>query len=116
STCVLYAVAYVFSLIGWMRLLCRQLVPFFLDGPASHRDLRSFPTRRSSDLMAPTATGRKRHPGYGDAPLRGASCVTITTWQLSRDRKSTRLNSSHVSISYAVFCLKKKKTKDEQST
>src|SRR5699024_363628 len=27
----------------------------------------------------------------------------------SRDRKSTRLNSSHVSISYAVFCLKKKK-------
>src|SRR5699024_11557788 len=28
------------------------------------------------------------------------------------DRKSTRLNSSHVSISYAVFCLKKKKTKE----
>src|SRR5437868_10770123 len=28
----------------------------------------------------------------------------------TRDRKSTRLNSSHVSISYAVFCLKKKKT------
>src|SRR5690554_7569393 len=29
---------------------------------------------------------------------------------LERDRKSTRLNSSHVRISYAVFCLKKKKT------
>src|SRR5699024_11552067 len=29
--------------------------------------------------------------------------------QLKSDRKSTRLNSSHVSISYAVFCLKKKK-------
>src|SRR5437868_12621984 len=28
------------------------------------------------------------------------------------DRKSTRLNSSHVSISYAVFCLKKKKTRE----
>src|SRR5437868_11573350 len=28
----------------------------------------------------------------------------------TKDRKSTRLNSSHVSISYAVFCLKKKKT------
>src|SRR5690625_5555115 len=28
-----------------------------------------------------------------------------------RDRKSTRLNSSHVAISYAVFCLKKKKTR-----
>src|SRR5207249_8637996 len=30
-----------------------------------------------------------------------------------QDRKSTRLNSSHVSISYAVFCLKKKNTKDK---
>src|SRR5437868_13024675 len=30
----------------------------------------------------------------------------------AQDRKSTRLNSSHVSISYAVFCLKKKKNKD----
>src|SRR5438067_5262811 len=30
---------------------------------------------------------------------------------VARDRKSTRLNSSHVSISYAVFCLKKKKIK-----
>src|SRR5438874_4284533 len=30
-----------------------------------------------------------------------------------RDRKSTRLNSSHVEISYAVFCLKKKKTKEQ---
>src|SRR4051812_49886004 len=30
---------------------------------------------------------------------------------LNRDRKSTRLNSSHMSISYAVFCLKKKKKK-----
>src|SRR5207249_12227918 len=30
----------------------------------------------------------------------------------ARDRKSTRLNSSHVSISYAVFCLKKKKKKN----
>src|SRR5690625_5945323 len=31
------------------------------------------------------------------------------TWNISKDRKSTRLNSSHVAISYAVFCLKKKK-------
>src|SRR5690349_24094772 len=31
-----------------------------------------------------------------------------------RDRKSTRLNSSHVEISYAVFCLKKKKKKKRQ--
>src|SRR5205807_3288403 len=34
----------------------------------------------------------------------------------SRDRKSTRLNSSHLVISYAVFCLKKKKTKTMSST
>src|SRR4051812_49949525 len=33
---------------------------------------------------------------------------------LVRDRKSTRLNSSHMSISYAVFCLKKKKKKPKQ--
>src|SRR3712207_7642037 len=32
--------------------------------------------------------------------------------RLRLDRKSTRLNSSHANISYAVFCLKKKKTKD----
>src|SRR5260221_7382883 len=33
-------------------------------------------------------------------------------WQMRRDRKSTRLNSSHTVISYAVFCLKKKKKKE----
>src|SRR5699024_4731403 len=41
------------------------------------------------------------------------------SWSLphhsNRDRKSTRLNSSHVSISYAVFCLKKKKNETAQS-
>src|SRR5207253_7983218 len=35
----------------------------------------------------------------------------LETGCLEKDRKSTRLNSSHVAISYAVFCLKKKKTK-----
>src|SRR5690625_1603453 len=35
----------------------------------------------------------------------------VIAYGLSEDRKSTRLNSSHVAISYAVFCLKKKKTK-----
>src|SRR5207249_12192187 len=35
----------------------------------------------------------------------------VTLEARARDRKSTRLNSSHVSISYAVFCLKKKKKK-----
>src|SRR5438874_8133615 len=35
---------------------------------------------------------------------------------LVTDRKSTRLNSSHVEISYAVFCLKKKKKKNKNRT
>src|SRR5690606_16029008 len=35
--------------------------------------------------------------------------VTNTSFIIYKDRKSTRLNSSHVKISYAVFCLKKKK-------
>src|SRR3712207_7774589 len=42
-----------------------------------------------------------------------ANCWVLDPWVLSRppiaDRKSTRLNSSHANISYAVFCLKKKK-------
>src|SRR2546430_11163603 len=50
---------------------------------------------------APRAAGwwrRRRCPPAGRRP-----------WAPSRDRKSTRLNSSHSQISYAVFCLKKKK-------
>src|SRR2546422_8053866 len=39
-----------------------------------------------------------------------AAPVTPENLSLSRDRKSTRLNSSHGYISYAVFCLKKKRT------
>src|SRR5690606_39538023 len=37
--------------------------------------------------------------------------IRLSTTELGIDRKSTRLNSSHVKISYAVFCLKKKKRK-----
>src|SRR5690242_20813138 len=41
----------------------------------------------------------------------------ISNLQISfQDRKSTRLNSSHMSISYAVFCLKKKKKKIKKTT
>src|SRR3712207_6989011 len=39
-----------------------------------------------------------------------------TTVVLGLDRKSTRLNSSHANISYAVFCLKKKKKKNQINT
>src|SRR5699024_11474266 len=39
----------------------------------------------------------------------------IDDWSETLDRKSTRLNSSHVSISYAVFCLKKKKMYEKEN-
>src|SRR2546422_3977211 len=46
-------------------------------------------------------------------PTRGRRHQTllVSAGQIHQDRKSTRLNSSHGYISYAVFCLKKKKTK-----
>src|SRR5207249_9678854 len=53
-------------------------------------------------------------PGHvEDDAARGLDVILNMSWDhvLGGDRKSTRLNSSHVSISYAVFCLKKKKTK-----
>src|SRR5690625_5585211 len=45
---------------------------------------------------------------YQDLPFHLKIHDTITESSTIRDRKSTRLNSSHVAISYAVFCLKKK--------
>src|SRR5205809_1580471 len=49
-------------------------------------------------------------PGFTPgAPLRAISTIAICRWRRAGgDRKSTRLNSSHGYISYAVFCLKKK--------
>src|SRR6266446_785975 len=41
---------------------------------------------------------------------RKLACCVAALWECLLDRKSTRLNSSHLVISYAVFCLKKKKT------
>src|SRR5438477_7806370 len=43
---------------------------------------------------------------------RNTGCMAYTVLRSKTDRKSTRLNSSHMSISYAVFCLKKKKITD----
>src|SRR5437899_442186 len=45
------------------------------------------------------------------ALLRAESAAFLYQVLTNRDRKSTRLNSSHLGISYAVFCLKKKKKK-----
>src|SRR5207245_6222171 len=66
------------------------------------------------------AAGSKRSAERG---LRKLSCSSKTERRTSRvnrrtmggDRKSTRLNSSHGSISYAVFCLKKKKTQHQSA-
>src|SRR6266571_5952416 len=49
-----------------------------------------------------------RHVGPGADPRAGVPRSRASSGP--RDRKSTRLNSSHMSISYAVFCLKKKKS------
>src|SRR5947207_12065701 len=76
-----------------------------------------FPTRRSSDLSSlqpsPSAAGlagnvvRKK---LACERTRGEGEGGGLTFLLRLDRKSTRLNSSHTVISYAVFCLKKKTT------
>src|SRR3712207_8376724 len=42
--------------------------------------------------------------------------LTLETLRMLRDRKSTRLNSSHANISYAVFCLKKKQMHTTEAT
>src|SRR5690606_41536530 len=86
------------------------------------RDLHSFPTRRSSDLLAGRAAAQVRRaherpePSYAQQGVRRGRTVRDRRRPEHRrpvlDRKSTRLNSSHVKISYAVFCLKKKKKKE----
>src|SRR5690606_41690585 len=90
-------------------------------------DLPSFPTRRSSDLLGEgddaelpeqvldraLRAGEEGEIGGVDAAqfgvlLEHAGRVVLRVERDGEDRKSTRLNSSHVKISYAVFCLKKK--------
>src|SRR5438445_7642954 len=68
-------------------------------------DLHSFPTRRSSDLP-PSPDQMRQQPIGGVSPNLYRALAFADG---KEDRKSTRLNSSHANISYAVFCLKKKK-------
>src|SRR5690606_40613082 len=100
--------------------------------PADHGALHSLPTRRSSDLpvagehlsqylcadqrklrlVARIGRGRLAAGGGCAAlPPEGRLEVGLADDFEQPDRKSTRLNSSHVKISYAVFCLKKKNTR-----
>src|SRR5439155_12615372 len=55
----------------------------------------------------PSSAGARARPRGGNGAA-GEGDLGQATAARSRDRKSTRLNSSHVAISYAVFCLKKK--------
>src|SRR5207245_9020532 len=93
--------------------------------PPLHSPLPSFPTRRSSDLTSESKTCFRERPlvaARSRARFRTMPLVTVPIprpradslpsstlfFLVFIDRKSTRLNSSHGSISYAVFCLKKK--------
>src|SRR5438045_9780458 len=84
----------------------------FYDCSPYPRALHSFPTRRSSDL-ARAQLRRELAPHLSPAPPPEEEPMIEMTLDdvlvRVRDRKSTRLNSSHLGISYAVFCLKKKK-------
>src|SRR5437660_7111763 len=93
----------------WSVLCC--FVRYLYDG---HRGLHSFPTRRSSDLKPVPDIAYLR---FSSLEPGKANEIREKLQQFDKqgihklvklDRKSTRLNSSHVAISYAVFCLKKK--------
>src|SRR5690554_5735185 len=88
---------------------------FFVYLVRSHRYLHSFPTRRSSDLSnmkisstMPTTGTRLISSHHPERPVSCNRRTVTAIPGINTDRKSTRLNSSHVRISYAVFCLKKK--------
>src|SRR5207248_11029176 len=97
---------------------------FFFYYYGAHRYLHSFPTRRSSDLLSvPQLSGAgsiwqskiflndlTANLNQSDF-VNGQETLDLRGEKNFADRKSTRLNSSHRTISYAVFCLKKKKKK-----
>src|SRR5438445_13311056 len=88
----------------------QRVVSFFLMIRLPQRSTL-FPTRRSSDLFRRRLAGGIRG-GRSDCRTPGGgrrAGVRQTDRPPRIDRKSTRLNSSHANISYAVFCLKKKK-------
>src|SRR5690242_20788755 len=62
-------------------------------------------------FRSPSAPERPIPPLYATSALAAQFELGISDGFALGDRKSTRLNSSHMSISYAVFCLKKKKNK-----
>src|SRR2546426_6105277 len=90
------------------RSKCSLCVFFFLMIRRPPRStLFPYTTLFRSEAGAPgrAAGGAARHLGGTPRPFRGARAGR------AGDRKSTRLNSSHLVISYAVFCLKKKNSR-----
>src|SRR6202008_2231494 len=65
--------------------------------------------RPPRSTLFPYTTLFRSHRVCAVLPARGLHAAAIVHPVSRRDRKSTRLNSSHANISYAVFCLKKKK-------
>src|SRR3712207_8435225 len=75
--------------------------------------LRRRLAQQALDLLRVARCQRVRHRGkdHGQAVAQFNKAEAVEPrHRLAQDRKSTRLNSSHANISYAVFCLKKKKT------
>src|SRR5207249_9358022 len=87
--------------IVW-EFLCPRRRHLELPHDHVHPVLTATACRASAETRSPRGCGGCRRSTPPCAPRQGRT-------PRARDRKSTRLNSSHVSISYAVFCLKKKK-------
>src|SRR5438445_2330186 len=86
-------------------LFSRILFFFLMIRPPPRSTLFPYTTLFRSMSCLPRATGLSQNDPERLGPLRAE--IARSFWD--RDRKSTRLNSSHANISYAVFCLKKKK-------
>src|SRR5690349_24107397 len=77
------------------------------------RSLHPAPTPRPEPGSQPrSGHTQRRARGCEDVGHIEVRDPRLPLWLSRRDRKSTRLNTSHVEISYAVFCLKKKKNKN----
>src|SRR3712207_7980396 len=74
--------------------------------PAQRRDSDRLTLPSSANVLVARTRPVARRPGSDDG---GAHLVVSDPATGGADRKSTRLNSSHANISYAVFCLHKKK-------
>src|SRR5436189_5959051 len=85
---------------------------FFNDTPTTEIYTLSLHDALPISRTPPVAWRRRLVPARHARAPRSAPCPRDSPSRLAPDRKSTRLNSSHRCISYAVFCLKKKKTKE----